>query len=108
MSDDGFDDALESYQRALGAFLKGDPKPVAEHFSQRDDVTLANPLGPPRLGRADVDKAIELAAANFQDGHMRFEEISSYAIADLATQSGSSEERFGWSTARARSPHRCG
>ncbi len=83
MSDDGFDDALESYQRALGAFLKGDPKPVAEHFSRRDDVTLANPLGPPRLGRADVDKAIELAAANFQDGHMRFEEISRYATADL-------------------------
>ena len=83
MSDDGFDDALESYQRALGAFLKGDPKPVADHFSRRDDVTLANPFGPPRLGRADVDKVIELAAANFEDGHMRFEEISRYATADL-------------------------
>ena len=83
MSNHDFDSAVESYQRALDVFLKGDPDPVVEHFSRRDDVTLANPLGPPRLGRADVQPAIEQASANFEDGFMRFEEISRYATDDL-------------------------
>ena len=83
MSQNAFDSAVESYQAALDAFLKGDPKPVQEHFSQSDDVTLANPLGPPRRGRAAVDKAIAHAAANFEDGHMEFEEISRFQTDDL-------------------------
>ena len=83
MSHHDFESAVESYQRALHAFLKGNPEPVAEHFSRRDDVTLANPLGPPRLGRADVLQAIEQASSNFEDGYMRFEEVSRYATADL-------------------------
>jgi ketosteroid isomerase-like protein len=78
-----FDGAVEAYRQALGAFVKGDPRPVAEHFSRRDDVTLANPFGPPRLGRSSVEKAIEAAAANFQDGSVRFEELSRYSTADL-------------------------
>jgi len=78
-----FESAVVSYQRALHAFLKGNPEPVLEHFSRRDDVTLANPLGPPRLGRADVQQTIEQASANFEDGYMRFEEVSRYATADL-------------------------
>jgi hypothetical protein len=54
-----------------------------EYFSERDDVTLANPLGPPRLGRALVEKAIEEAAANFKGGSMHFEEIARYTTLDL-------------------------
>ena len=54
-----------------------------EHFSRRDDVTLANPLGPPRLGRAEVERTIEETAANFVDGSMRFEEVSRYTTPDL-------------------------
>ena len=83
MSNHDFDSAVESYQRALEAFLKGDGGPVSEHFSRRDDVTLANPLGPPRVGRADVETAIGQASANFEDGFMRFEEISRYVTDDL-------------------------
>ena len=78
-----FDAAVEAYRRALTAFLKGDGRPVLELFSCRDDVTLANPLGPPRLGRADVEVAVEAAAANFEDGSVRFEDLSRYATADL-------------------------
>jgi ketosteroid isomerase-like protein len=78
-----FDGAVEAYRQALGAFIKGDPRPVAEHFSRRDDVTLANPFGPPRLGWSSVEKAIEAAAANFEDGSVRFEELSRYSTADL-------------------------
>ena len=78
-----FSAAVDAYRQALSAFVKGDARPVLEHFSRRDDVTLANPLGPPRLGRADVEQAIEAAAANFEDGSLRFKDLSRYATADL-------------------------
>jgi ketosteroid isomerase-like protein len=83
MSQPNFGAAVDAYRMALNAFVKGDARPVLEHFSRRDDVTLANPLGPPRLGRADVEKAVEAAAANFEDGSVRFEDLSRYATADL-------------------------
>ena len=78
-----FADAVEAYRQALDAFVKGDAGPVKESFSRRDDVTLANPLGPPRLGWAEVEKAIEAAAANFEDGAVRFEEVARYATPEL-------------------------
>ena len=71
MSQEELDDVIETYREALQAFPKGDPGPVLELFSRRDDVTLANPLGPPCLGRADVEAASEAAAANFTDGSMQ-------------------------------------
>lgn len=47
-------------------------------------MTLANPLGPPRRGRADVEKAIRAAAAHFQGGSVRFEEVSRVVTPELA------------------------
>ena len=47
-------------------------------FSDRDDVTLANPLEPPRRGPVDVREAAKQAAANFRDGGaLRFDDVSS-------------------------------
>ena len=54
-------------------------------------MTLANPLGPPQLGPADVRKTIVAAAANFAEGgslwfddaSYRFEEVTRYATSDL-------------------------
>ncbi|MBA2768411.1 MAG: nuclear transport factor 2 family protein [Sporichthyaceae bacterium] len=47
-------------------------------FSDRDDVTLANPLEPPRRGPTEVQEAARKAAANFQEGgSLHFEEVSS-------------------------------
>ena len=83
MSQDDFDDVVEAYRLALGAFLKGDPRPVIGALLTADDVTLANPLGPPRLGWAEVERTIEETAANFVDGSMRFEEVSRYTTPDL-------------------------
>jgi ketosteroid isomerase-like protein len=83
VSPSDFDGVIAAYRQALQEFAKGDPRPVAELFSRRDDVTLANPLGPPRLGWADVQKAIEAAAANFAGGSVDFEEVSRYATPDL-------------------------
>jgi ketosteroid isomerase-like protein len=79
-----FDGAVEAYRQALTSFLKGDPKPVTQFFSRNDDVTLANPLGPPCRGPTEIEKAIAQAAAPFSDGSVRgFEEVSRYGTPDL-------------------------
>jgi hypothetical protein len=79
-----FDVAVEAFRHALDSFVKGDPKPCTDFFSRRDDVTLANPLGPPRIGPADVDAAIAEAAATLRDGSVRaFEEVSRYSTTEL-------------------------
>ena len=80
----GFDGAVDAFRQALDSFMKGDPKACTEFFSRRDDVTLANPLGPPRIGFADVEAATAEAAALVRDGSIRgFEEVSRYSTADL-------------------------
>jgi ketosteroid isomerase-like protein len=76
---------IEQYHQALGAFIKGDPEPVKRLFSRRDNVTLANPFGPPVVGRDQVEAALERAASQLRDGEgLRFERISDFATADLA------------------------
>jgi ketosteroid isomerase-like protein len=79
-----FDGAVEAFRQALEPYLKGDPEPVTALVSRRDDVTLANPLGPPRRGPAEVAKAIAEGAAQLRDGYVRgFEEVSRYSTPDL-------------------------
>jgi ketosteroid isomerase-like protein len=83
-SEGDFDTAVEAFRQALAPYLKGDPDPVMELVSRRDDVTLANPLGPPRRGPADVDEAIAEGAAVLRDGSVRrIEEVSRYSTPDL-------------------------
>lgn len=80
----GFADAIEAYRAALEQYVAGDPEPVMEFFSQREDVTLANPLGPPQRGPAEVGNVARAAAAQLRDGSIRgFEEISRYSTSDL-------------------------
>ncbi len=80
---------MEEYHRALHAFVKGDPEPVKKLFSRRDDVTLANPVGPPVRGWNEVEKATERAAAMGREGEFTgWETISEYATADLAYNLG--------------------
>jgi ketosteroid isomerase-like protein len=79
-----FDSAVEAFRQALVPYLKGDPKPAMELFSRREDVTLANPLGPPRRGPSEVAKAAAEAAAQVSDGSIRdFEDVSRYSTPDL-------------------------
>jgi ketosteroid isomerase-like protein len=79
-----FDGAIEAFRQASGALLRGDSKPSMALFSRSDDVTLANPLGPPRRGPAEVTRAAVDAAAHVSDGSIRgFEEVSRYSAADL-------------------------
>jgi hypothetical protein len=47
---DDVDQLLEQWHPASGEFLKGYPEPVKKMWSHREDVTLANPFGPPVRG----------------------------------------------------------
>jgi ketosteroid isomerase-like protein len=67
---DDVDQLIDQYHQALDEFMKGDPQPVKELFSHRDDVTLANPLGPPAHGWEQVGATIEHAASQFRDGRL--------------------------------------
>src|SRR5215217_9767651 len=40
---DDVDELIEQYYRAQGEFLRGNPEPVKNHFSHREDVSLASP-----------------------------------------------------------------
>ena len=72
---DDVDQLIEQYHLALGDFVKGNPEPVKKLFSHREDVSLANPLGPPAHGWEQVAKTIERAASNFTDGEFLSAEI---------------------------------
>jgi ketosteroid isomerase-like protein len=70
---------------ALDAFMKGDPSPALSLFSRRDDVTLANPFGPPACGWDAVAKMAEHAASHYREGEaVGFERVSGYETPDLA------------------------
>jgi ketosteroid isomerase-like protein len=82
---DDVDRLIERFQQALGEFVKGNPEPDKELFSRKDDVTLANPLGPPVRGGDEVAKTIERAASTIRDGQTpRFETISKLVTPELA------------------------
>jgi ketosteroid isomerase-like protein len=72
---DDVDHLIEQYQQALGEFMKGNPEPVQKLFSHTEDVSLANPLGPPAHGWEQVAQTIERAASNFRDGEFVSAEI---------------------------------
>jgi ketosteroid isomerase-like protein len=82
---DDVDRLIEQYRPALNEFFKGNPEPVKNLFSHREDVSLANPLGPPARGWEQVAQTIERAASNFTDGEMvGFENVLKYVTAELA------------------------
>ncbi len=77
--------AIEQYHQAVGAFLRGDLAPQKRLWSRHDDVTLANPLGPPARGWHQVEAALDHAAAQIHGGEvLRSERISDVTTADLA------------------------
>ena len=79
-----FDSAVEAFRQAQLSLLNGDPEPAMELYSRSDDVTLANPLGPPRRGPVEVAKAAAEAAAQVSGGTIGgYEEVSRYSTPDL-------------------------
>jgi len=65
--------------------LRGNPEPVKELFSCREDVTLANPYGPPVRGFDEVSKTIEHAASLRSEGaFVEWQIVAKYVTAELA------------------------
>src|SRR5215208_6850458 len=82
---DDVDELIEQHYRAQREFLRGNPQPVKNLFSQRDDVTLANPYGPPVRGFDEVSKSIEHAASLRSDGtFVEWQIVAKYVTAELA------------------------
>lgn len=81
---DDVDELIERYFRAQGEFLRGNPEPVKDLFSHREDVTLANPYSPSVRGWDGVAKTIEHAAALRSDGtFLSWRILAKYATAEL-------------------------
>ena len=84
-AEDGVDELIEQYHLGIDEFLKGNPEPVGKLHSRRDDVTLANPHGPPVRGWDEVAAVGERAASQFRDGEIvDFETIEKYVTDELA------------------------
>ena len=82
---DDFDEVLEQYHLALDEIVKGSPDGYKRVYSHQDDVTLANPFGPPARGWDEVAKTLERAASQFRDGEASgFENVAKYITPDLA------------------------
>ncbi len=85
-SADDLDKVLEQFKQAGQEFVKGNPKPVQDLFSHKDDVTLANPFGPPARGWEEVSKTQDRGASVFRDGEIYdFETVAKYVTPELAT-----------------------
>jgi ketosteroid isomerase-like protein len=84
MSQPDLSQLIEDYHRTIDAFVAGNPEPQKRLWSHRDDVTLANPLGPPAKGWAHVEAILEQAASSVRDGELiSVESISEFWTADL-------------------------
>jgi ketosteroid isomerase-like protein len=82
---DKVDELIEQYYRAQREFLRGNPEPVKDLFSHTEDVTLANPYGPPVRGWGEVSKTIEHAASLRSDGtFVEWQIVAKYVSAELA------------------------
>jgi ketosteroid isomerase-like protein len=76
---------IEQYFRAQGEFLRGNPEPVKDLFSHREDVTIASPYGPPVRGWDEVAKTIEHAASLRRDGtFVEWQIVAKCVTAELA------------------------
>jgi ketosteroid isomerase-like protein len=82
---DDFDEVVEQYHLALDEIMKGSAEGYKKLYSRRDDVTLANPFGPPVRGWDEVAPTLERAASHYRDGEATgFENLAKYVTAELA------------------------
>lgn len=81
---ESFDAAVDESRRNLGSMAQGDAGPSIALWSQRDDVVLANPLGPPIVGFASVAAESARVASMFAGGDPPvFDEVARWASDDL-------------------------
>jgi ketosteroid isomerase-like protein len=79
------DDAIEQSHAALAEFVKGNPEPLKLMFSRKEDVTLANPFGPPVRGWEQAAATMERAASLYRSGEVTgFDSVAKNVTRDLA------------------------
>ena len=84
MTPQSFEDAVETARRNLGSMAHGNAAPTIALLSRRDDVVLANPLGPPIVGFASVAAEVRRVAAMFVAGEpTTFDEVARWVSDDL-------------------------
>jgi ketosteroid isomerase-like protein len=82
---DDLDEVIEQSHLTLGEIVKGNPEPLKMVYSHREDVSLANPFGPPVRGWEQAAATIERAASNYKDGEIvGFENVARYVTPELA------------------------
>jgi ketosteroid isomerase-like protein len=76
---------LEEYHQAGLEITNGNPEVYKALYSRSDDVTLANPFGPPARGWSEVSATLDRAAKNYRDGEaVGFENVSTVVTPELA------------------------
>ena len=84
----------DQYHQSVAAFIQGDPGVQKPLWSRRDDVTLANPLGPPAKGFDAVCQIMDSAASQISEGDgYTFDTIAWVETADLAYEVGIQRNR---------------
>jgi ketosteroid isomerase-like protein len=76
---------LEGYHRAGVEITNGNPDVYKSLYSRRDDVTLANPFGPPARGWSEVSATLDRAASHYRDGEaVGVQNVSTVITPELA------------------------
>ncbi len=79
------DQTIEQFHAAANELRKGNPEPLLKMWSAREDVSVANPLGPAVRGREKVVETVTRAASNYREGEpVVFENIVKVVTPDLA------------------------
>jgi len=78
------DQVIEQYHLALDEFSRGNPDPVKDFYSGRDDVAIANPFFPLTRGREQVVARLERSVQNFRDGEVGFQNVVKWVSGELA------------------------
>jgi len=82
---DDLDEVVEQYHLALGGVLNGNPEPLKMMYSHQEEVTNANPFGPPVRGWEQVAQTVERAASHYRDGEIvGFENVAKHVTPELA------------------------
>ena len=79
------DQAIEQFQQAGNAFHAGNPEPMLQMFSRRQNVSVANPWSPAVRGRNNVEATVRRARLNYRDGEpVAYEIIAKVVTPELA------------------------
>ena len=81
---DDFDEVVGRYHLALDEFSRGNPDPVKEFYSTRDDVAIANPFFPLTRGREQVVARLERAVQNCRDREVGLQNVVNWVDSELA------------------------